>query len=84
MRTVAEGVLWRPEDALVRAGVDGFAVELLAQPGQAVGRGDPLLRLRSSELDAEARVMVAQLREEEILRPRRASRWCRRSRGSGR
>jgi len=66
MRTVAEGVVWLPQDALVRAGVDGFAVELLAEPGRIVAPGDALLRLRSPELDAQERTLAAQLREEEI------------------
>ncbi|MBC5785963.1 hypothetical protein H8N03_23700 [Ramlibacter sp. USB13] len=37
--TRVEGVLWLPEQALVRAGADGF-VEHVASPGQAVRSGD--------------------------------------------
>lgn len=62
-RSVAEGVVWVPEEGMVRAGVDGFVVEVLAQPGQRVGPGDPLIRLREPMLATELQVLNARLRE---------------------
>ena len=42
--TRAEGVLWLPEQAEVRAGTAGFVAEVVAEPGTAVLPGDVLLR----------------------------------------
>lgn len=62
-RSVAQGVVWVPEEGMVRAGVDGFVVEVLAQPGQRVAFGDPLIRLREPVLATELQVLGARLRE---------------------
>lgn len=66
LRTVAEGVVWFPEDAVVRASADGFAAGLLVAPGSRVEVGDPLIELRSAELDAEVRGLAAKLLEEQV------------------
>jgi putative peptide zinc metalloprotease protein len=50
--TVAQGVLWAPDQALVRAQVDGFVDELLVDDGQQVQLGDALLRLHAPALHA--------------------------------
>ena len=50
---VAQGVLWPPEDALVRNPTAGFVAEVLVTDGQAVPSGQPLLRLESPALQAE-------------------------------
>jgi putative peptide zinc metalloprotease protein len=58
----AEGVIWVPEGAQVRAGADGFVRTILAEPGGLVSRGRPLLVTENFELSARARVLAAQLR----------------------
>lgn len=60
-RTVAQGVWWLPETALVRTEVDGFVAEVLAEDGQTVAAGDVLLRLRAPTVEAEAAQWRARL-----------------------
>jgi putative peptide zinc metalloprotease protein len=62
-RTTAEGVIWVPEEALVRAGVDGFVERVLARPGARVYPGQDLIECRDPELDARARLLAARLAE---------------------
>ena len=59
--TVTEGVVGLPEDAIVRAGGNGFVHELLVQPGAAVVPGQPLARLVNPELAAKLSVQRAKL-----------------------
>lgn len=63
--TVAEGVVWAPEEARIFAGTDGFVVKILASPGSRVSRGDPLFFCEVPELRAELKVLQAGLREQE-------------------
>ena len=58
----AEGVIWVPDDALVRAGADGFIKEVAVDPGSIVQRGRPLLLAENLELEPKIRVLEAQLR----------------------
>jgi putative peptide zinc metalloprotease protein len=58
--TRAVGVVTAPEGARVRAGTDGFVVELLAQDGEAVRRGQVLMRLEEPGLQAERARLAAQ------------------------
>jgi putative peptide zinc metalloprotease protein len=58
----AEGVIWVPEGAQVRAGADGFVRTIVEQPGAIVGRGRPLLVAENLELASKQRVLEAQLR----------------------
>lgn len=44
-RSVVPALVALPDDAQVRAGVDGFVVGVLARTATAVGSGEPLLRL---------------------------------------
>lgn len=62
-RTVAEGIVWPPDGAEVRAGADGFVLRLLARPEQRVVPGDALLLLGDPALDAEVALAAARLRE---------------------
>ena len=50
---LAQGVLWPPEDALVRTQTAGFVEEVLVTDGQTVPPGHPLLRLQAPALQAE-------------------------------
>ena len=62
-RTRAEGVVWPPEGAEVRARVDGFVIEVLAAPGTVLERGEPLILTRDPSLGTHVAVLKAQLRE---------------------
>jgi putative peptide zinc metalloprotease protein len=70
--TRAEGVLWLPEQSLVRAGTDCFARELLAEPNTEVRPGDPLIACEDPLLRSRAKVLEARLEELEALY---ASQW---------
>jgi putative peptide zinc metalloprotease protein len=59
----AEGVLWLPEQAIVRAGANGFADEFLAEPGTAVGRGDVLIQSSDPGLEAQRQRSLAKVAE---------------------
>ena len=61
--TLAEGVIWAPEQAQVRATVDGFVTRVLAKPDQQVHRGEVLIQCEDLELNARTRVLKAQLAE---------------------
>ncbi len=61
--TRAEGVIWAPEQAQVRASVDGFVTRVLAKPDQQVRRGEVLIETEDPELGARTRVLEAQLAE---------------------
>lgn len=66
----AEGVIWVPEEAVVRAGAGGFVRKVVARPGTAVHRGDPLVESEDLELASEREVLAAELR---LLRARYAA-----------
>jgi putative peptide zinc metalloprotease protein len=62
-RTVSEGVIWVPEEGVVRARADGFVARMVATPGMWVNRGDVLVELEDKELQMQVQVLEAQLRE---------------------
>jgi putative peptide zinc metalloprotease protein len=62
-RTETEGVVWVPEEAIVRAGADGFVVRVLVRPGARVRPGTTLIECQDSELQSRIRVLSARLRE---------------------
>ena len=53
--TEAEGIVWLQEEALVRAGANGFISEILVQPGTHVSKGEALIRAVDSQLIAKLR-----------------------------
>ena len=61
--TRAQGVIWIPEQAFVRAGTDGFVDRLAIESGSSVDAGDPVVLCSDPFLSAEIRVLVARLRE---------------------
>ncbi len=63
--TVAEGVVWVPEESQVFAGADGFVVKVLTAPGSHVLRGDPLIFCDAPDLKAEMKVLEAGRQEVE-------------------
>ena len=66
-RTQVEGVLWLPEQAIVRAGGSGFHARFLAPPGQWVHKGDPVIACEDPVLDAQLRVGESKLAEMQAI-----------------
>ena len=62
-RTTAEGVVWLPEQAVVRAGAPGFFRALGAEPGSEVAPGMLLARSVDPALDAQLRLSRARVDE---------------------
>lgn len=62
--TVAAGVLWLPERAIVRAEGAGFVRRLLAQPGETLAEGQPVLEMVEPGL--AARVLTQEGKVEEL------------------
>jgi putative peptide zinc metalloprotease protein len=56
----ADGVIWAPDEALVRATASGVVATILASPGAHVRRGQPLFTLRNE-------VLMAQVFETDML-----------------
>lgn len=65
LRTMAEGVVWLPDQALVRSGMEGFFERWLVAPGTVVQRGTPLLVMREPGLTAELAAARARVTEAE-------------------
>lgn len=63
--TVAEGVLWAPDNSRVYARSDGFVHQVSAVPGTLVRKGDVLIVCMNEELDTEVGFLAAQLSEYE-------------------
>ncbi len=61
--TYAEGVVWLPERAQVRASADGFVSQQVAQRGTHVEAGDTLFTLDGAALQSEAAVLERGLEE---------------------
>ena len=72
LRTLAEGVVWVPDEATVRAGTDGFIVRLLAVPGENVQRGKPLFLCEDPVISTRIRVLGAEIAE---LQAKRDAAW---------
>jgi putative peptide zinc metalloprotease protein len=66
--TVVQGVIWPPEQAFVRAGVEGFVREVLVESGTLVEAGAPLVVCGNLDLEARVRVISGRLREYEAKR----------------
>src|SRR5258708_3917757 len=60
--TRAEGVIWVPDDAQIRAGADGFIKEIAAVPGSSVHQGMPLIIADDPTFQPKIRVLEPQLR----------------------
>ena len=61
--TLTEGVVWQPDEALLKAEQDGFAGPLKVKNKQAVKAGTPVLQLHDPFLQTEARIAQAHLNE---------------------
>ena len=62
LRTHAQGVVWPPEHAQLRATTDGFVVRVLAEPDAIVAKGQPLIETRDPSLEAHVAVLAAEAR----------------------
>lgn len=60
LHTDAEGVVWLPDNAIVRAGADGFVTAVRAAPGGVVTRGDLLIESADPDLAATLKSLRAQ------------------------
>lgn len=67
-RSIAHGVVWLPEQSLIRTGSAGFVTRWLARPGSRVEKGQPILEL--AEPLANARVRALEARVEILVRTR--------------
>ena len=63
LRTRAEGVIWIPDEAIARAGTEGFVDRIVARPGARVRLGAVLIVSRDPALSAQVEVLTARLRE---------------------
>lgn len=63
LRTRIEGVVWPPENALVRAATDGFIERVVATPNGAVAAGELLIECEEPLLAARADVLRARMAE---------------------
>ncbi len=63
--TFAEGVVWLPERAQVRAGADGFITRTLVDNNTFVEAGEPLFEIEDPLADALVRTRAWELREAE-------------------
>jgi len=67
-RTSTEGVVWIPEEAIVRAGTDGFVDRVLVSSGTRVESGTALVSLTNRPLRADEEVSSAYVKEVEARR----------------
>lgn len=67
-RSGAEGVVWIPEEAFVRAGAEGFVKDIVARPGSRVKTGERLVTLDNPTLTAQEHVLVGRVQELEARR----------------
>lgn len=63
LRTTTQGVVWMPEQSSIRAGVDCEIVELFATSKEKVDKGAQLLKGADPFLEAEVKIIRAQLQE---------------------
>ena len=69
--TVAEGIVWTPDESAIYAGAEGVVTEVLARPNSMVIAGEELLRLEDPLLDARVSVLESQVRELELRKDSR-------------
>jgi putative peptide zinc metalloprotease protein len=63
LRTQVEGVVWVPDEALVRAGSEGFVREVMTAPGARVEKGQVLVVLEDPELETRRTTLEARVDE---------------------
>ncbi len=68
LSTYAQGVVWLPEHARIRAGADGIVTELMVVNDAEVAAGMTLARIENPLLAARVRALEWELRETEVRR----------------
>jgi putative peptide zinc metalloprotease protein len=63
LSTRAQGVVWLPQNSEIRAGADAVIVELVAEPNGRVAKGDVLIKMEDSRLDAAVMILEAAVAE---------------------
>lgn len=61
--TIAEGVVWAPEESRIYAGADSFIREVIVHSGDNVSKGDLLIRSESIELDSNVKILEGKVKE---------------------
>ena len=61
--TVTQGVIWVPENSRIRAGTDGVVAEVMRSSETIVQAGELLVAMKDPLLEAEARIIEAELAE---------------------
>lgn len=61
-----QGIVWLPDDALVRADADGFVVQELVNDGDYVTQGQPLMQMSNPKLEAELAIKQIELQRAEV------------------
>jgi putative peptide zinc metalloprotease protein len=63
LHTVSEGVVWLPDNTILRAGTDGFVRWLLVPPDTAVRAGDALIETEEPQLQANVETLTWRVEE---------------------
>ena len=63
LRTQVEGVVWLPEQSMIRSGTNGTVRAFLAEPNSQVREGDPLVELEDPFLPVRVRLLELRLEE---------------------
>jgi putative peptide zinc metalloprotease protein len=63
VHSTAEGVIWLPREAIIRAGTDGFVREVTAEPGAHVEPGTSLFVLEHPVAEAKLLISAAHVQE---------------------
>lgn len=66
LRTQAEGVVWLPEESVVRAGVEGFVETIHRRSGDKVDKTEPLISIRNQELVIQKEIFASRVRELQV------------------
>ncbi len=67
LSTQTEGVLWIPEQSIIRAGADGFVNRVIRESGVMIKKGESLIECFDPFLPANIRILESQLRGLKIL-----------------
>jgi len=59
--TVAQGIIWPPDNAKIHAGADGFVKEILVDSGKSVAKGEELILLEDPLRKAKTKVLISKL-----------------------
>lgn len=66
LRTQVEGVVWLPEEAMIRAGTAGNVARLIAAPNSEVLAGEPLIELDDPFLPLRVQLLESRVEELEL------------------